>query len=194
MSDRIPLYDLIASKKPKVGRIFFIGVDGHGGSGKSTFAKYLSERLEAEIIHTDDFASWDNPVHWWPLVIERVFEPIQNGALTLSYPRSKWWEDHHPEPAVDEHVTEIMILEGVGALREEFRDYISMGFFVEAPRELCLERGIARDSNTGKTTEELTKMWNEWFEKEEIYMKRDDPKAYADAVIDGTKPIEDQIS
>lgn len=194
MRIRISLDDLIASKKPKAGSVFFIAVDGHGGSGKSTFSKYLSERLHALIIHTDDFASWDDPVNWWPLVIERIFEPIKNGASTLNYPRSKWWEDHHPEPAVDERVTDIMILEGVGALREEFRDYISIGFFVDTPKELCLARGIARDGNTGKKPEELTQMWNKWFESEDIYMKRDNPKAYADAIIDGTKPIEEQIS
>ena len=36
--------------KPKAGNTIFISVDGHGGSGKSTFAKYLSELLEAELI------------------------------------------------------------------------------------------------------------------------------------------------
>jgi uridine kinase len=32
-----------------------VAIDGHGGSGKSTLATLLSERLNAEIIHTDDF-------------------------------------------------------------------------------------------------------------------------------------------
>lgn len=111
--------------KPKVGSIVFIAIDGHGGSGKSTVAEFLSKKLGAEIIHTDDFAGWDNPENWWPLIIERVFDPIKNGNKTLSYPRSKWWETHNPEPVVDQPVTKIMILEGVTALRSEFRPYIS---------------------------------------------------------------------
>ncbi len=53
--------------------IILIVIDGHGGSGKSTLANLLSKKLNAEIIHTDDFAGWNNPQNWWPLVIERVF-------------------------------------------------------------------------------------------------------------------------
>jgi len=193
MSAKVQIQELIDSKQPKVGNVFFVAIDGHGGSGKSTLAKQLSEKLGAEILHTDDFAGWDNPLNWWPLVIERVFEPIKNGATTLNYPRSSWWENHHPEPVMDQPVTKIMILEGVSSLRTEFRDYISLGFFVDTPKELCLQRGVERDTGTGKSREELAQMWSKWFEEEDIYIKRDEPKKHADLIIDGTKPIEDQI-
>ena len=126
--------------------IFLIAIDGHGGSGKSTLAAFLSEKLHAEIIHVDDFASFDNLVDWWPLVVERVFEPIKRGEKFLNYPRSKWSETHHPEPVVDQPVTPIMVLEGVRALRREFRPYISYGIFVDTPKEVCLQRGFERDS------------------------------------------------
>jgi uridine kinase len=44
-----------------------IAIDGPGGSGKSTLAENLSPALgHAPIIHTDDFASWDVPLEWWP--------------------------------------------------------------------------------------------------------------------------------
>jgi uridine kinase len=188
------LLEIIATKKPKVGQTLFIAIDGHGGSGKSTLAKWLSAKLEAEIIRTDDFASWDNPLNWWPLVIERVFRPIQNGAATLSYPRSKWWENHTPEPVVNQPVTPIMILEGVSSSRSEFRDYMSSSIFVDAPKEICLQRGIERDSSTGKTKEELEKTWRAWFEEEDKYMQRDDPKTHACLIVDGTVPFEEQIS
>ncbi len=51
----------LAIEKPKIGNVKFIAVDGHGGSGKSGLAGYLAQKLHAEIIRTDDFASWDNP-------------------------------------------------------------------------------------------------------------------------------------
>jgi len=60
-----------------------LAIDGHGGSGKSTLAEALAKQLNAEIIRTDDFASWDNPLNWWPLLIEYVFEPISKGSKTL---------------------------------------------------------------------------------------------------------------
>lgn len=175
--------------------IFLIAIDGHGGSGKSTLANLLSERLNAEIIHTDDFAGWDNPLNWWPLVIERVFEPIKNGEKLLNYPRSKWSETHNPEPVVDQPVTPVMILEGVSSLRKEFRPYISYGIFVDTQLEICLQRGFERDKGQdGKSDEEIRQMWNEWYEKEAAYIKRDNPKGFADLIVDGTKPFDGVIS
>lgn len=184
----------ILQASPKVGNVRFIAIDGHGGSGKSTLANLLAEQFSAEIIHTDDFAGLDNPENWWPLVIERVFEPIKNRATTLSYPRSKWWETHNPESVVNQPVTDIMILEGVSALRKEFRDYLSLGIFVETPIEICLRRGFERDQGQdGKSDDEIKQMWQKWYEKEEVYMARDNPKMAADLVVDGTKPFEEQL-
>jgi uridine kinase len=189
----IDLIELLKTKEAKVGKTLFIAVDGHGGSGKTTLAKWLSEMLGAEIIHTDDFAGWDNPLNWYSNVIEQVFEPISNGVKTLSYQPASWWENHHPDPIEDQSVTEVMILEGVSSSRSEFRDYISLSIFVDTPKDVCLDRGVNRDTGTGKSIEELTKMWEDWFTEEDVYIKRDNPKGNADIVIDSTKPFEDQI-
>jgi uridine kinase len=184
---------LLQDKSPKVGKTTFIAVDGHGGSGKSSLAQLLAEKLYAEIIHTDDFASWDNPTEWHPILTEKVFLPIQRGATTLSYERSKWWDNHHPEPVQNQPVTNIMILEGVSSLRIELREYISLGIFVYTPREQCLERGIIRDMQTGKTRDEVLKLWNGWLDSEDTYFAKDEPQKYADVVVDGTKPFREQI-
>jgi uridine kinase len=188
------LKELILDTSPKLGQCHLIAIDGHGGSGKSSLATMLAEQLEAEIIHTDDFSGWDNPENWWPLLIERVFEPIKNGATALNYSRSKWWETHNPEAVVNQPVTNVMILEGVTALRKEFRPYISFGIFVDAPLDVCLQRGFVRDKDQdGKTDEEIRRMWEDWYEKEEAYIKRDSPQEFADLTLDGTKPFEEQI-
>lgn len=187
------LTEIIREKNPKVGKTLFIAVDGHGGSGKSTLAKWLSEKLGAEIIHTHDFAGWDNPLNWYPNVIKQVFEPIKGGVSTLSYQPASWWENHHPAPIENQPATPIMILEGVSSSRSEFRDYISLSIFVDTPKDVCLERGVNRDTGTGKGIEELTKIWEEWFAEEDVYIKRDNPKENADIVIDGTRSFEEQI-
>lgn len=172
----------------------FIAIDGHGGSGKSTVAEELSKLIGAEIIHTDDFASFENPKDWWPLVIEKVFKPIENGAKKLSYQRSKWWKDHKPEPVIDQKVTKFMIIEGVTALRTEFRPYINFGIYVNTPKDVCLQRGLDRDRGVdGKNDNEIIDIWEEWFKNEEEYIKRDDPKSYANVVIDGTKPFTEDL-
>ncbi len=184
----------LSNLPPKCGKVKFIAVDGHGGSGKSTLAKILAKQFNAEIIHTDDFAGWDNPENWWPLVIERVFDPISSGATTLNYPRSKWWETHNPEPVVNQPVTSIMILEGVTSLRKEFRAYISLGIYVDTPLDICLERGFERDQGQdGKSDDEIRAMWREWYKKEETYIARNKPIEFADLVLDGTKPFDQQL-
>jgi len=187
------LLQKLSSANPKVRGTVFIAIDGHGGSGKSSLAQLLGKKLKAEIIHTDDFASWDNPLNWHPLVIRDVFDPIRAGAVSLNYQPSSWWEDHYPAQVKNQPVTAIMILEGVGSSRREFDAYISYRIFVDTPKEVCMERGIVRDMNVGKTRGELTDIWEKWFENEKAYMLRDDPKTKADLIVEGTKPFIDQI-
>lgn len=188
------ILERITATQPKVGNTRFIAIDGHGGSGKSTLAQMLAKQLKAEIIHTDDFASWDNPENWWPLVIEHVFTPIANGATSLNYPRSKWWETHNPEPVVNQSVTGIMILEGVSALRKEFRPCISFGIFVDTPKNVCLQRGFERDKRQdGKSDDEIKRMWLAWYDAEERYMKLHNPKTHANLILNGTKQFEPQL-
>jgi uridine kinase len=184
---------ILASRPPRAGSIKIVGIDGHGGSGKSTLASHLGDRLGTGIVHTDDFAGWQNPKDWWPLLIEHIFEPLRWGARTLNYPRSQWWPGHPREPVVDQPATDSLILEGVGSLRREFRQFLSLAIFVETPREVCIERGVARDAAMG-TKAAVLERWNRWFDDELGYMARDEPAQFADIVIDGTVSFADQLT
>jgi uridine kinase len=184
---KVNLPKMIAERVPKVGNSLFISIDGRGGSGKSTLARWLSEKLGVQIVETDDFATWENPFDWWPLVIEQVFRPIQNGAKTLSHFRPKRREIAVP-------VTEVMFLEGVSASRREFRPYLSLSIFVDAPRALSLQRGIERDVLKGQTRDQLEELWAGWVREEDKYLERDHPERHADLTVVGTKPFEEQLS
>jgi uridine kinase len=184
----------IHSLLPQQEKLLWIAIDGHGGSGKSTLASLLSARLRATVIHTDDFASWDNPFDWSEEVIGRVFEPVQSGTRTLSYPRSSWWEDHHPEPVADQAVTPLMIIEGVGSSRHELDPYLSLRLFVDTPEEICLARGIARDLRTGKGEAQLQEIWRRWIAAENAFYEKEHPRERADVVLDGTIPFAEQIA
>lgn len=184
----------LAEKPARLGKVKLIAVDGYAGCGKSSLATLLAKQLHAEIIHVDDFATWDQEFPWHTRLVNEVLIPIQNEAMTLSYERTSWWEDHHPEKITNQPVTEVMILEGVRALRPELRNYISLSLFVCTSKEICLERGITRDLSTGKGVEEITALWKTWQASETAYMEAEKPEMYADIVLDGTISFENQIS
>jgi uridine kinase len=178
----------------RTSSVFLIAIDGHGGSGKSTLADTLGQHYGAEILHTDDFASWENPVDWWPLLIERALKPIARGDRTLTYPRTQWWASGEAPVDAVQPVTPIMILEGVTALRVEFRPWISFGIFVETPAEICLQRGFERDRGMdGKSDAEIIDMWRKWMAAEALYMERDDPRGYANQIVDGSHSLAQQV-
>ena len=88
-----------------------------------------------------------------------------------------------------------MILEGVRSLRQEFRPYLSYGIFVDTPKEVCLQRGFERDrGQDGKSDDEIRQMWQQWYEKEETYIKQANPKEFADVVVDGTKSFDGVVN
>lgn len=166
--------------------INFISIDGHGGSGKSSLASRLAESLGAEIIHIDDFTGLGATTDWYKALIDNIIKPSLSGATSLNYPRAKWWLGHNPEPVVNQPVTNIMIVEGVCSSRAELRDFMTFKIFVDTPRNICIERGLARDKGMGgKSDEEVLAQWHQWLEWDDQYFEKDDPKSIADIVISG---------
>ena len=45
----------------------------------------------------------------------------------------------------------------------------------------------------GRTKEKATEVWDFWSNAEDFYEERDTPKEYADVVLDGSKPFEEQV-
>jgi uridine kinase len=93
---------------------------------------------------------------------------------------------------VDQPVTPVLILEGVGALRKEFRQYLTLGVFISVPRDVCLQRDIERDASFG-LHDEIQRLWEEYYSDEERYLARDEPEGYADVILDGTRSFEGQL-
>ena len=171
---------IAAMDRPKGTKTAIIGIDGCGGSGKSTLAERLAETLSCPIIHTDDFAEWDNPLDWYPRMIEQVLDPLRANR-PARYQRYDWgtkalaeWHDVPPQPQI--------IIEGVSATRREFRPYLTYSIYVETPRDLRLKRGLERDG------EDALPLWQGWMAEEDEYLRRDDPVGHADLIIKGNPP------
>jgi len=173
--------DAVRSAEPPTGvKTRIVAVDGPGGAGKSSLADRLAQELDAQIVHTDDFASWENPVDWWPNLIELALEPLAAGRPARYTPTT--WGSEEREPLVIEP-SGIVILEGVTASREAFRPYLAYSIWIETPRELRLRRGIDRDG------EHMRPHWEEWMAGEDRYIRRERPAEHADVVLRGDQDL-----
>ena len=153
-----------------------VAVDGPGGAGKSTLAAHLAAALgDAPVVHTDDFASWDDPLDWWPRLLKDVLEPLSRGE-TARYRRTNWGDDEH-EQWEEVAPSEFVILEGVSASREAFQPFLTYSIWVDAPWDLRLRRGLERDG------EEARAQWEEWMAEEDRYVERERPQQRADLLL-----------
>jgi uridine kinase len=158
-----------------------VGIDGAGGSGKSTLAKNLSEAIEnATVIHIDDFADWSDDSNWkLSTFTERVLKPLFAG-ITSKHQRYDWPTDSLGE-WFEIPPTGVAIVEGVTAMRADLRGYWRVTAWVDCPRELRLERGVARDG------EAMRSKWVDlWMPGEDEYFERDRPEEHAQFIFDGS--------
>lgn len=141
--------DMIRAASAPAGMLSkVIAVDGRGGAGKSTLAATLAGELgDIPVVHTDDFASWEEPLEWWPRMVEQVLRPIAAGEIA-KFQRKDWgtgklreWIELPLQPPA-------ILLEGVTSSRSEFDPYLALRIWVETPRELCLQRGLERDGES----------------------------------------------
>jgi uridine kinase len=172
------MHDLIGEIRSSPARFAtrIVAVDGLGGAGKTTLADRLAAELDARVVHTDDFAGWENPVDWWPALLEQVLEPLAAGRAARFTPTS--WGG----PPRDEIVVEpapFVVVEGVTASRAAFRPYLAYAIWVEAPRALRLERGLARGG------EDTRERWEQWMAVEDAYVAGERPAEHADRVVPG---------
>jgi uridine kinase len=174
------LRSIRASQAPKGIRWRVVAVDGHGGSGKSSLAEWLADALDAPVIHTDDFASWDNPIDWWPALLEKVLRPLAEGQPARYVPNS-WGGPPRPEVTIEP--TDFVLLEGVTATRTAFRPYLAFSIWVETPGDLRLRRGLERDGEATRG------QWYSSMEEEDRYVADERPAAHADLILPGDRNL-----
>lgn len=177
-SDFADILSAIAAARPVAGSsTVVVAIDGLGGAGKTTLAERIVGDRPGTVVHTDDFAALDNPLDWWPRVLEQVLVPLSRNHAAR-YQRYDWdsrelAEWHTIEPGG------LVVMEGVSSSRLAFRPYLSLAIWVDTPRELRLQRGLERDG------EGMRDMWMEWMASEEAWEAKEDPRSHADLIISG---------
>ena len=158
-----------------------VGIGGHGGAGKTTLAKRLAaELVDCQVVATDAF--WDGAGFDLNRLRTDVLDPLLNGE---SVAFDEWdWATKQPRPGRTLRPEGVVVVEGVCALHQMFRDDMTVRIWVDAPYDVRLARGIARDGEASRAT------WVDvWMPNEEAYVRRDEPISCAHMIIDGTLPL-----
>jgi uridine kinase len=174
-------------------KTLLLAVDGYGASGKSTFAKSVAVAcLEANIVQMDDFYLPSSERLPREIVLTRIGADFDWERLQLQvimplcqnkpgcYQRYDWGRDAlaewHEVP-----VGGIVIVEGCYSMQAELLPLYDFSVWVDCPRQLRLERGIARDG------EKVRELWEKyWMPAEDFYISSYHPEQKANLVIDGS--------
>ncbi|MGH2757035.1 MAG: hypothetical protein ACRDI3_04535, partial [Actinomycetota bacterium] len=177
---REELAERIAELRPPDRRTVLVAIDGWGGSGKTSLAEWLADRLGGTRVCSDDFAR-PGVLGWeWRRFDEQVLSPLRADER-VRYQRYDWDDDqlaewHEIEPGG------FLIAEGVSISRKELGDPWDLKVWVECPYELRLARGVKRDGEAMRDT------WvNLWLPEEVRYVEEQRPHERADYIVLGYK-------
>lgn len=164
---------------PRLGTTRLVAVDGPSGAGKSTFAAKLAAQLDAQLISTDHFATWDDPATgWWP-TLRRALEEVAGGHEARY--RKTDWSPGFPCVGEGDEVTirpqGTIVLEGFSSARKA-NVHASYRIFVDHGDERArLERAVARDG------EHQRENFLRWQQFERGWFAVDETRARADYVV-----------
>lgn len=154
-----------------------ICVDGLAGAGKTTLARQVAAlRPDAVVLGTDEMLEGWRGLPGLGTSIEALLRPLAAGEpgrwRQWDWHAYAWAEWHRVDPCP------LLVLEGVGSAAASYDDLITTLVWLEAPRDLRLARGLARDG------EGMRDHWLTWLEDEADLHAREQTRARADLVLE----------
>ncbi len=178
------LVDRTLAASPRLGPVRLVCIDGPAGSGKTTLAEAIARGLvghgvETAVLHLDDlYDGWSGlEGSLWPRLAAQVLEPLRRGRPGR-YQRYDWYGGAF-DGWVDVPVPGVLVVEGCGAARREADEIVVQRVWVEAPADLRLARGLARDGEAERGH------WERWMADEAAHFARERTRERADARVDG---------
>jgi hypothetical protein len=162
---------------PSCGPVRLVAVDGHAGSGKSTFAGRLSRALGGDppVLHLDDLASHAELFDWTERMLSEVIEPLARGRDAAYHPYD--WNLRRFLAPRTLPAAPVVLIEGVGAGRRALRPYLAALLWMDRGAEESWARGRARDGAG------LAGFWDGWTAAETRHFQSDPSRPFADALI-----------
>jgi uridine kinase len=152
-------------------------IDGRSGSGKTELATLLVAGWpEAQLVRLDDiYPGWDGLDAGSAHVAESVLG---------ERPRWRRWDWAAGTPAEwhDLDPGRPLVVEGCGALSRANRRRADVGVWVELDDARRKARALTRDGAAYEPH------WERWAAQEDAFLQREDPRALADVIADGSSP------
>lgn len=185
-------------------RAFILGIDGLGGSGKTTYAKSIEnslihEGIQAEILHIDDFihprkirynnskADWECYyfLQWrYDYLIKEILAPIQLGnTIEKQIEYYDKHTDHYVFKNMKISADSILLIEGVFLQRAELSHYFDYMIYMDVPKEERYHRVLKRDTYIGDELAIKEKYEKRYFPAEEKYIEEYAPALQANQTI-----------
>jgi uridine kinase len=175
---------------PTLGTSRLVCIDGLAGSGKSTLGEAVrdlaAETGSSALVHLDDLLDgWDGLPQVAETLHRDVLVPLGEGRAG-HYRRYDWHLGRFAEQRVVEPV-DLLVVEGVGSGASAYASLVTTLVWVDAPAELRLTRGIARDG------EALRPQWLRWTAAEDALFRRERTRERADVIVDGTGEADEAV-
>ncbi|MGW7069759.1 uridine kinase family protein [Streptomyces sp. NPDC054855] len=162
---------------PSCGPVRLVAVDGHAGSGKSTFADRLAEALGgAPVLRLDDIASHDALFDWTERLRRQVILPLSRGA-TARYETYDWHARRFGPGTRVLPPAPVILVEGVGAGRRALRPFLARLLWMELPRDEAWGRGRRRDGAV------QSDFWDGWEPAERRHFAEDPSRPFAQSLV-----------
>lgn len=178
MSPAADLLALALTRPATLGVSRLISVDGPAGSGKTTLATEVAALSGpgAVVVHMDDlYDGWSG----LPRIadqLDRLLLPLAEGR-SGSYRRYDWHAAAYAE-TVSVPPAPLVVLEGVGSGAAAYDTIRTALAWVEAPYEVRMARGLARDG------EAFAPHWEAWAADETELFARERTRERADLVVE----------
>jgi uridine kinase len=179
--DRPVLRDIVRAL-PANGFVL-VGIDGRGGSGKTTLAERLAAEVGGVVVHGDDFyrplpsaqrlaldaAQGYRQYFDWERLRDQVLQPLRSGGVSR-HQHYDWGSgevggEHHEVAA-----SGVVVVEGCYVARPELAHFYDVTVYVDTPSDVCLDRLRARRHDHGPED------WiGRWHAAEEFYLRTTSP-------------------